>query len=559
MKRRLSFTTVALAAAILLATAYAQVGRGGSQWLTAGGDAQRTSWIRTDALISLQAMSKPGFELQWKTKLENASRGKYGLGQGVSAPGVTLFIPMSLVTGSSNNVYAIDSDTGYLVWQRHFDAPMSAATDACPGGTTSAATRIVSVAPSPVTAAAQQGGGRGAEGYHSVLGEPGQGAPVEVRGGGPGPGRGGAQPAPGRGPGNPNAAGGPAAGAAPQGQRAGAPDAGRGAGQRGGRGPAEPPVPGAPADQFGGGGFGRPSGVVYMISSDGFLHVMGLMTGKDLQRPAPFVPADSRWSDPIAVNTTLYTSTSEVCGGASNAVWAIDLESADKSVVSWKSDAPLVGSLALTSEGALVAVTGPKIVTLDAKTLHVKGSSAATGSTFVSGSTIFKHGDSEIIAAALKNGHLFLLDAAEKPAFATDRDLGLDNGTATDSPATWQESGTPGTRWILLPTNDSVVALWLPETPGPPSPTRAWTASKLTAPATPIIVNGVVFVLEAGRGDSPAILHAFEGTTGKELWTSGKTMTAPAAPGSFWSAFGQVYVGTMDGTLYAFGFSDERR
>jgi hypothetical protein len=36
-------------------------------------------------------------------------------------------------------------------------------------------------------------------------------------------------------------------------------------------------------------------------------------------------------------------------------------------------------------------------------------------------------------------------------------------------------------------------------------------------------------------------------------------MTAPAAPGSFWSAFGQVYVGTMDGTLYAFGFKDERR
>ena len=158
MKRRLSFTTVALAAAILLATAYAQVGRGGSQWLTAGGDAQRTSWIRTDALISLQAMSKPGFELQWKTKLDNENRRNYGIGGGVSAPGVTLFVPMSLVTGSSNNVYAIDSDTGYLVWQRHFDAPLPAATDACPGGTTSAPTRIVSLSPPAVTAAAPPGG-----------------------------------------------------------------------------------------------------------------------------------------------------------------------------------------------------------------------------------------------------------------------------------------------------------------------------------------------------------------------------------------------------------------
>src|SRR5262245_52885577 len=126
----LSITTAPLAAGALFATAYAQVGRGGSEWLTARGDAQRTSWIRTDAKISVDSMSKPGFELQWKATFDNANRQTYGLGQGVSASGVTLFIPMSIVTGSSNNVYAIDSDTGYLVWQRHFDAPMSTATDA---------------------------------------------------------------------------------------------------------------------------------------------------------------------------------------------------------------------------------------------------------------------------------------------------------------------------------------------------------------------------------------------------------------------------------------------
>jgi hypothetical protein len=32
-----------------------------------------------------------------------------------------------------------------------------------------------------------------------------------------------------------------------------------------------------------------------------------------------------------------------------------------------------------------------------------------------------------------------------------------------------------------------------------------------------------------------------------------------ASSGSFWSAMGQAYVGTHDGTLYAFGFLDERR
>jgi hypothetical protein len=47
--------------------------------------------------------------------------------------------------------------------------------------------------------------------------------------------------------------------------------------------------------------------------------------------------------------------------------------------------------------------------------------------------------------------------------------------------------------------------------------------------------------------------------SGKALWNSGKAMTASASPGSFWSALSQVYVGAQDGTVYAFGFLDERR
>ena len=36
-------------------------------------------------------------------------------------------------------------------------------------------------------------------------------------------------------------------------------------------------------------------------------------------------------------------------------------------------------------------------------------------------------------------------------------------------------------------------------------------------------------------------------------------MTTAASPGSFWSTGGQVFVGTHDGTVHAFGFNDERR
>jgi hypothetical protein len=272
------------------------------------------------------------------------------------------------------------------------------------------------------------------------------------------------------------------------------------------------------------------------------LHVMGLQSGKDLQRPAPFVPANSRWSDPIAVGTTLYTSTSGGCGGAPNAVWAIDLESPDKPVVSWKSDAPIVGSLAFTTDGTLVAVTPSAVIKLYAKTLQEKNSVKLDSSELVTGPTLYKDGDSELVAAGMKNGGVMLTGGARTAGSAT--------GEAIDSLATWQDATA---RWLLVPAQHAVITM--KAAVGEPPVGSSWTASNLNTPATPIIVNGVVFVLE--RGATP-VLHAYEGTTGKELWTSGKTMTAAAAPGSFWSAFGQVYVGTMDGTLYAFGFNDER-
>src|SRR5262245_39025499 len=83
--------TLTVVASVALGTfAFAQVGRGGSEWLTALGDAQRTSWIRADAKISLETMSKPGFDRQWTSKVDNQTRQMNGLLQGVTANGVTL-------------------------------------------------------------------------------------------------------------------------------------------------------------------------------------------------------------------------------------------------------------------------------------------------------------------------------------------------------------------------------------------------------------------------------------------------------------------------------------
>src|SRR5688500_1686783 len=196
--------SVTVAFVLACSVTFAQVGRGGSEWLTAFGDAQRTSWIPNEPRLSIELMSKPGFALQWTSKLDNQARGANGLAQGVSANGVTLFVPMSVVAGSSNTVYGIDNDLGHVVWKRQFEATLPAATTECPGGITAAATRIVNLMPAPIAAPAAAGGGRGAVGYRSMIGEPGEGVPVEGRGGAPG--RGAAAPvaAP---PGTPAAAG----------------------------------------------------------------------------------------------------------------------------------------------------------------------------------------------------------------------------------------------------------------------------------------------------------------------------------------------------------------
>ena len=566
----------------------AQPGRGSSsQWLTARADAQRTSWIRADDKISVESLAKPGFEQQWKVKLENQPRGLNGLAQGVTAAGVTLFVPISLVAGSSNTIHALDNDIGYVVWRRHFDLPLPAPTTSCAGGITAGATRIVKLDPLATVPGRPINLGRNAVGYRSIVGEPGEGVPLEGRAGGP--------PAPAPGAGARGAS--PGAGA---GQAGAARGVGGGAAQGGRGGPAPERIPGTPRRDESAGPFsflGRESGVGYVVTSDGMLHVLGLPSGKDMQRPAPFLPANSNWSALIAVGTTLYTATSRNCGGAPDAVWSIDLDSDAKPVVSWKTNGGgVVGAVAFTLDGTLIAAIGPgkttadgkanAIVALDAKTLQVKDWFTQPGAEFVTGPAIFRHNEKEIVAAATKDGRIILLDASSlggsdhsKPLLASKPYLAAGATVSADALAVWQTS--PLVSWILLPvagrlspevkvgaeavSAGSVVALKLTDTGGALSLEPGWVSASFSSPATPLIVNGVVFTLATGMPSMPtgqgtaAVLHAYDGATGRRLWDSGNAMSGFASPNSFWSGLGQIYVGTHDGTLYAFGFNDERR
>ena len=53
------------------------------------------------------------------------------------------------------------------------------------------------------------------------------------------------------------------------------------------------------------------------------------------------------------------------------------------------------------------------------------------------------------------------------------------------------------------------------------------------------------------------VLYALDAMTGKELWNSGTTITSFAHGGAISGGMGQIYLGTYDGTMYAFGFPME--
>jgi outer membrane protein assembly factor BamB len=54
-----------------------------------------------------------------------------------------------------------------------------------------------------------------------------------------------------------------------------------------------------------------------------------------------------------------------------------------------------------------------------------------------------------------------------------------------------------------------------------------------------------------------AVIYLLDGATGKELWSSGTTITSFARGNALSGGMGQFYLTTHDGTIYAFGFPME--
>ncbi|MEO7270651.1 MAG: PQQ-binding-like beta-propeller repeat protein [Vicinamibacterales bacterium] len=519
--------------------AWAQ-GRGGGNWPTAGSDAQRTAWVRTDARISPESLQKPGFQLLWKSKLDNQPKQLVSLTQPLLLQNIISykgFKALAFVGGSGDNVYAIDYDLNKPFWKTHLSSGVTTAgTAACPAALTTI-TRSV-----PLPAAA---GGRGRGAPPAPATPPGASPPAAAPGGA----RGGS-------PGTlPAGAGAPAA--APVGQAGGG---GRGAGP---------------------GGFANANDV-FAISSGGMVHVLNVQTGEDLNPPIGFLPSGAKPIGSALVGGTLYAATTDGCGGAPNGVYALDLASEARTVTSWDAKgAALAGSLApaFGTDGTIYVTTGAgggeyanAVVALDPAGLKAKGWFTAAAP-FVSAPVVFQANGRDMVAAAGKDGRLYVLDTASlggadhKTPLATAAYAASADESA-GALATWQDAD--GARWIAVPSTGAIVTFKLTGT-DQPALEAAWTSRDLLSPVAPLVMNGVVFAV-AGGGPSggtltpaqraqrakPAVLYALDAATGTELWNSGTTITGPVFGVGPSGGDGQVYVVSHDGTVYAFGMPVER-
>lgn len=133
----------------------AQQGGKLADWLTDGGNVERTAWQQNESILSTSSVKN--MKLLWKTRLDNEPRQMHNLlpvliiGRVDTDKGPK---QMVIVTGVSDNIYGLDADSGEILWKHHFETtwvpPAGGGRGAgilCPGGIT--ATPVVGPTDTP--------------------------------------------------------------------------------------------------------------------------------------------------------------------------------------------------------------------------------------------------------------------------------------------------------------------------------------------------------------------------------------------------------------------------
>jgi outer membrane protein assembly factor BamB len=326
---------------------------------------------------------------------------------------------------------------------------------------------------------------------------------------------------------------------------------------------------------------------IHAVTPDGKFHSLYVSNGEEPNPPLQFLPSKANASGLMVYDNVAYVATVNGCGNVEKGIWALDLES--KKVSQWKTARELSGSTGFAAgpDGVLYAAAGADLVALEPGTLSVKSSYQA-GTEFTSSPIVFEYHGKDIVAVAAKEGQVHLFDSAAIKSQPLAKSPSISKDLILRTLSSFQDSA--GRRWILASAlgsltsvskswqshgdvaNGAIVAFEVADENGSISVQPRWISRDMIAPLAPAIVNGVIFALSSGdfhstekrvslkqrlKQSTPAVLYALDGATGNESWNSGSAITSFVHSGGLAVSGSQIYVGSHDGTQYAFGFPVE--
>ena len=219
---------------------------------------------------------------------------------------------------------------------------------------------------------------------------------------------------------------------------------------------------------------------------------------------------------------------------------------------------------------------------------------------------VFKYKDRELVVTSSKECRVFLLDAKSlggadhrtplvRTPLVCNEEVNFAAAGVWGALATWEDA--KGARYIAVPfwgpvhpqfkaplsygpvTTGAIVAFKVEEKDGKFALEPAWLSRNMDMAEPPVVANGIVYAYGSGesnvqvtpeqglaanssaqriKASAHATLYAFDGETGKELWSSGDTIKSFAHFSGLSVANGRVYIGTYDSVLYSFGLAEKK-
>lgn len=545
-------------AVICLSGAFVSHAQRATDWTTHSGDPQRSGWQKNETKITKESVK--GVQLLWKLKLENQPKALHSLMEPLIIGNLITnrgFKELAIVGGSSDNIYAVDADLGKILWKRHFDytsdTPQTQNSSwLCPGGLT--ATPVLT--PPPVFRGRGGAGAPAAPGAVAAPGAPGAPAPPRTGGGGP---------------------------FAPRSVYVVSSDGNLHQLNLANGEDMAPPMKFMPPN-------GKPyslnlvDNVIYSTTAQGCGGNPNGVYAVDLSSPdkkVSFFPSKGGglWGLAGAAIGTDGTIYAEVGDGQ------------------WD---PASGRYSDT----VLALTPKDLKLKDWYTPSNREWLTKRDLDMNATPVVFPYKGRDLLVAAGKEGRLFLLDSKSlggedhrTPLFRTslisNEDVDFAGRGVWGSLASWEDA--QGRRWVLAPVwgaphpdmkfpmtngdapNGNIAAFKVEEQNGKTVLAPAWRSRDLIAPTPPVIANGVVLAVSSGEfvrqskenvgglyssqeraeRSTHATLYAFDAETGKELYSSGDSITSFTHFAGLTLANGRVYFGTYDSTLYSFGFPME--